>query len=569
MSVAAPIGLLGQAGKDYKELKNHKKINVKAWAKTTKPLYASFASKDVSFEKNELPNVSRTDIWGETGWRGERIATQLLLWSGKGASNVALHLSDLETADGQKISADNCTTGFLRYVMSDKFGADGCAPRVAKALDSMLVADVIDDKLATVNLKAQSVQPVWLTLNIPAEAASGKYKGFITVTANELEQPITMTVNVFVRDRQLPPPAERSFYLNLWHDPLAVARYHKLTPWSKAHFETMKPMVSMLKQCGQKSISINLSGSASDEADYGLLTYLRRVNSTWSIDFTKLDTWVEFMMSMGIDRELCAYLDGGAAQAISYFDQASNSVKVQTLNVDSREYSDYLSSTLTLLAGHLKAKGWLNKTSVCLKEVGKERLQKYIAAVLKADNTYKISYLGSYFPDVEKHVDHYSVSQSLPLAATQKESRKKAGLQLCFYAPCSDESPNTYVFSPSAEAAWIGWYAAANGYDGYMRQAYNSWGKQPLKDSRSALYAAGYQCLVYPEGRSSVRLERLVEGIQDFEKVKILQQQLDKTNDKVTLNKLQKVLQTFTLDKLKKQPTSTTVDNARALLNSL
>lgn len=44
----------------------------------------------------------------------------------------------------------------------------------------------------------------------------------------------------------------------------------------------------------------------------------------------------------------------------------------------------------------------------------------------------------------------------------------------------------------------------------------------PLTDSRFRAWLAGDTYLVYPDARSSIRFERLREGIQDAEKIRIL-----------------------------------------------
>ena len=47
----------------------------------------------------------------------------------------------------------------------------------------------------------------------------------------------------------------------------------------------------------------------------------------------------------------------------------------------------------------------------------------------------------------------------------------------------------------------------------------------PLHDSRFRTWAAGDCYIVYPDARSSIRFERLIEGIQNCEKVRILRRQ--------------------------------------------
>jgi hypothetical protein len=45
---------------------------------------------------------------------------------------------------------------------------------------------------------------------------------------------------------------------------------------------------------------------------------------------------------------------------------------------------------------------------------------------------------------------------------------------------------------------------------------------------RFRTWSSGDISIVYPEARSSIRFERLREGIQDFEKMRILRQDSDK-----------------------------------------
>ncbi|MDR3366982.1 MAG: DUF4091 domain-containing protein [Prevotellaceae bacterium] len=572
IGLAALAATYAQAGKGYGEPNSPPKNAPKTWSKVKKPLYASFVSKDIRFSQKNVPNVDEVNLWGATCWRGERIGTQLLLWSGTGVSEVALRVSDLETATGQKIDAKRCTTGFVRYVMSDELGADGCSPRPSANPDSALVADAIEYK-PTVNIKKRTVQPVWFSLNVDPETPEGKYKGFITVTAKELPEPITLTVNVFVRKHLLPPAPQWSFYLDMWQNPMAVARHHNVAPWSKAHFGAMRPAMELLAKSGQKSITIPITGNAIEGAlpnDFeSMLTLTRRVDNTWSVDFTKFDLWVEFMMSLGVSKELSCYVNVKNTQTVSYFDQASNSVKVQEFLADSKEYGDYLKSMLELLAAHLKSKGWFDQAAICVKESGKERLRKLIALAAKVDTCYKVSYTGSYFADVERSVGRYSIAPKHVAASMQRDTAGRAERLLCIYSPCSDAQPSTYTFSPPAEAAWLCWYAAANGLDGYTRQAYNSWGKNPLQDARSASSAAGYYGMVYPAGGSSLRMERLVEGIQDYEKVKILIRDFDRTNNVINREKLKKALRSFTLNNLKVKQAGKMVEEARIVLNSL
>ena len=128
--------------------------------------------------------------------------------------------------------------------------------------------------------------------------------------------------------------------------------------------------------------------------------------------------------------------------------------------------------------------------------------------------------------------------------------RKEMGYISTWYVCCADKFPNVFTFSEPAEGAFIGWYTVAAGFDGFLRWAYNSWVRDPLIDSRFRAWPAGDTYIVYPEARSSIRFERLKEGIQDVEKIKILREEFENGNSEEAdkkLNRLNEMLQEFNI----------------------
>src|SRR5690606_40116659 len=66
----------------------------------------------------------------------------------------------------------------------------------------------------------------------------------------------------------------------------------------------------------------------------------------------------------------------------------------------------------------------------------------------------------------------------------------------------------------------------------------NPWVADPLRHSRFRTCPAGDTYIVYPQGRSSMRYERMLEGIQDYSKVSILKEKLENSNDERNLTTL-------------------------------
>lgn len=69
---------------------------------------------------------------------------------------------------------------------------------------------------------------------------------------------------------------------------------------------------------------------------------------------------------------------------------------------------------------------------------------------------------------------------------------------------------------------WL--FASAVGMDGYLRRAYNSWVEDPLKSTDFTSWPSGDCFLVYPGKRSSVRFERLRDGIEGWEKILLIRE---------------------------------------------
>lgn len=198
-----------------------------------------------------------------------------------------------------------------------------------------------------------------------------------------------------------------------------------------------------------------------------------------------------------------------------------------------------------------------------------EAMQKAIAVIKEADKDFKISLAGNYHPEIEKDLYDYCVASNQTIDEKTVQARQKAGLITTFYTCCMEAFPNTFSFSPPAESAWLAWHAANKGYDGYLRWAFNSWPQNPLQDSRFGKWSSGDTYFIYPDNRSSIRFERLIEGIEDFEKIRILREEFKKNNQSQKLQQLNAVLAGFELNALKTKPAGPMLHQAQQVLNNL
>ena len=137
-----------------------------------------------------------------------------------------------------------------------------------------------------------------------------------------------------------------------------------------------------------------------------------------------------------------------------------------------------------------------------------------------------------------------------------------------YYTCCSAEYPNLFTFSDPADAAFIALEALAKDLDGYLRWAYNSWTVTPEEDSRFTAWPAGDTYVIYPFSLSSIRWERLVQGIQLFEKYKILLAEARAAGNETRVAELEKMLRSIDIKKISTD-SEVIVEGFAAALNAM
>ena len=222
-------------------------------------------------------------------------------------------------------------------------------------------------------------------------------------------------------------------------------------------------------------------------------------------------------------------------------------------------------------ACHLRDKGWFEKTTIAMDERPMEAMREAIKVIKEADPDFKISLAGGYHPEIQADLYDLCIPYGNNYPADIKSEREKKGQFSTYYTCCAESFPNMYTFSAPAEATWTAIHALAGNYDGYLRWAVNSWPEDPLRDSRFRSWGAGDCFSIYPGPRSSIRFERLTEGIQDCEKIRILREELQNKGKKAELNKLNQIISKFTPEGLSKtqQPADEMVNELESMINSL
>ena len=198
-------------------------------------------------------------------------------------------------------------------------------------------------------------------------------------------------------------------------------------------------------------------------------------------------------------------------------------------------------------------------------ERGLEDMLAVTRLIREIEPEFKLSLAGFLHSEVEADLHDLCVTFHSEFPSDIIDRRRSEGKVSTVYTCCSEKFPNTFIASQPAEAAWLPVYAVKNNYDGYLRWAYNSWPTDPMKDARHRLYGSGDCFIAYPGGRSSVRLDKLIEGIQLFEKIRILKEDISDQS----LDQLNAALEVFTHQDLYDHGAKAALDKIKNTIDSI
>ncbi|KQZ09533.1 hypothetical protein ASD23_15045 [Agromyces sp. Root1464] len=480
---------------------------------------------------SDVIGMSGTD-WSDTAWRNDRVSGQFVLWTGAEAkTGVRVESATLVGASGAALDANGLDLNFVDSVMAGRG-----RPSLGKPQEP--IPDVLSTD-ASVDIAAHTVQPLWLIVDVPADAAAGQYSGEVVVVDDQGER-ITFDLGIEVLDLELPAAGDWDQFIDLWQNPYAVARVSGIPAnqlWTRAHFDAMLPHYQRLRDAGQDVITATVVNDpwASQTYDpYGsMVQWTKKADGTWAFDFTVFDKWVSFMMDeVGIDGQIDAYSMVNWASKVQYLDAATGQTITASVPVGSAIWTEMWSAFLESFGPHLQEKGWFDRTYMAMDERALGDLMYAVDLIDAHAPGLKVGAAMNYNsltdPRLDR-IDKISVSSDHVLVgdavfeATMKHRRELGLITSIYY--CVGIYPNTFIRSNLAEAAWTQWKTVATDSDGYLRWAYDSFVADPFVTTDFKTWESGDTAQVYPGNVSSVRWERMNEGIRDAEKVRWLSEQ--------------------------------------------
>jgi hypothetical protein len=509
-------------------------VNPEAWTNEKHGLHAAFGSEAQLYFRAEVPETKReTNSWEATGWRGERLNTQILIWSPDTLNQVRFTINDLKNEQGKILSKNNLQLNMVRYVVANyPYGSPDVTCGETPYKNGFLMPDRFE-RFERFDVPGKTVRPVWLSFNIPADTKPGTYTG--TIQVKDTKEQRVLQIKITVQNQLLPKPHEWKYRLDLWQNPWAVADYYHLKPWGAEHKALLKKHLQLYADAGGKYITTYGVHSPWADNEYsiegGMIEWIKTNNGSWKFDYTIFDEYVELAMSVGIDKAITVYTPVPWGERFRYKEETTGNYVYERWPTSSDTFKTNWNAFLTDLKKHLERKGWFKKTYIGINENTMEQTLEAIKITRKNSKDWKITYAGNWHQQLDTLLDDYCFLYGNEANVQQVKARAKRGQTTTYYVCCNPAKPNNFLFSPPTEGRWMGWYSAAHGYNGFLRWAYDSWPADPMRDARYGSWAAGDCFLVYPGGNSCIRFEKLREGIADYEKIRIIRELAAKSSD--------------------------------------
>jgi len=134
--------------------------------------------------------------------------------------------------------------------------------------------------------------PVWVTVQVPKDAAAGDYAGELTLRVAGHE-PVKVPVQLYVAGWALPDVKDFVSVTNIYQSPDTLARYYKLKPWSPEHWAMIERSMKLMGEVGNIGLFFPLLSESQMGNPDSMVLWVKKDDGAFTYDFTIFDRYLE------------------------------------------------------------------------------------------------------------------------------------------------------------------------------------------------------------------------------------------------------------------------------------
>ena len=392
-----------------------------------------------------------------------------------------------------------------------------------------------------IEVKPNRTQAFWISVSVPGDAAPGVYRGAVMVRAGTRS---LARAGFAVRVVAATVPKARTLKVTNWFNlsDKAARQFYNAPIFSPDWWTLVENIARVMAEHRQNVIITPLMELIVPSVEGGELRY----------DFTNFDCWVETFRKAGA----MDYIEGGhvlgrgregysGALQVEIFQAANGQVQTLAVPADDPRAESFLAGFLSALNTHLEAKGW---KGIYLQHILDEAhgteppvyarfaamVRRYLPGVRTMD-----AVDAEHMPDELRENCDVWVPQ-LGLFDDQMDllnARMRSGHEVWFYTCLFPNKRylNRLIDYPLLKVRVLHWLNFRYGFTGFLHWGWNYWSPEPMNDTQpvidnnTELLPPGDAFIVYPDPAhksvySSIRLEAMREGIEDYELLRVLKE---------------------------------------------
>jgi len=382
-------------------------------------------------------------------------------------------------------------------------------------------------------LKPETTQSVWITVHAPPDTEPGEYSGEAKFYSGD--EPLGAR-GFRVRVMEAAVPAAQTLKVTNWLNLSAeyLRRYYKVEQYSDAYWALLGNIGRVMAEHKQNVLLTPVMSLAQPSVAGGRIQY----------DFRRLDKWVETFEKAGLlgtieGRHLLGRQSGyHTPMVVPAYVVENGKVVERNLEADDPRAEQFLNGFLSALYAHLKEKGWTGRYIQHVHDEPHNReapIYNRYATIIRRNlpGIPTIDAVGldqdiGFFADV---CDIWvpvlgSFDHQLDKVRAHVEKGGAAWFYTCIFP--QGRYLNRFIDHPAVKVRLLHWFNFRHDFSGFLHWGGNYWGPGPFDNVQTVindnltLLPAGDNAIVYPNPEkdsvlSSIRLEAMREGIEDYE----------------------------------------------------
>jgi len=477
--------------------------------------------------------------------RNQHLSIQFAVRSAKPLKDVSAEVTSLKSTRGESISG--VTVHWVGYVVVGSHSDDTPADELIGEAPGWYPDPLWNFPL---ELEKNRTHALWATVAVPANAVPGLYRGtFLVRTGKRPLAHIDFRVHVL----SATVPEQHTLKVTNWFNlgDAASRQFYDVAQFSDGWWTLVENVARVMADHRQNMVITPLMDLVTPRAEDGHLAY----------DFSNFDRWVDTFRKAGV----IGYIEGShllgragsydAALTVRIFLLEKGKVTKQDLPPDDSRVDPYLTDFLSALDKHLAEKKW---KSIYFQHIldephGSEppyyaRVADLVHRNLPGVLTVDAVDASDIQEELKKNCDVWvpqlgRFDNHMDLIRDRIQSGHDVWFYTCLFP--NKRYLNRLMDYPLLKVRLLHWLNYRYGFTGFLHWGWNYWTPEPVKDTQPVIDAntqllpSGDAFIVYPDraGKSvysSIRLEAMREGLEDYELLLLLKQKNPSAADQLS-----------------------------------